>query len=394
MAAALDEGLVWAPQTLRAELKHAGYAAMDAERLLADGVVTINGAGAAENALVFERCAVAVNGVALRAAAPRAARVFAYHKPAGVSTDASAGTTMRAAGDAMAASVARSDGNGGALLQPVGQLDKNTTGLMIFTDSGDVSNWINLPGNVPKTYEATYIAPAGREPTESQRLAIVLDGVDVTRYGKRKRGDAAALEIIRFEAFDLVHCAEEPVSTAPAAAGWRPKVRYRVRCTLSCGRNHVVKRVLHAAGLPPVHALHRNAVGSLSLADRPARGAAPCAAQDAAQGRDAFVDPPVGGFVELTPSQCALLGVPSEVQLDTLRRCQLLCRLRSALDVAGVAAGASVATAAAPMPREVHRLRAWLAAHHTLSGACFAGFPALACRGGAAKQHALRWGAV
>jgi 23S rRNA pseudouridine2605 synthase len=374
-----------APLTVRAALKRAGYATAEAESVLAEGLVTIDGAVAAENALVFERCAVAVNGVALRATAPPAARVFAYNKPAGVPTDASAGTTMRAAGDAMALSIGGGGRDARAPLQPVGQLDKNTTGLMVFTDSGDISNWINLPGMVPKTYEATYIAPAGREPTEAQRLAIVLDGVDVTRSGKRKRGNAAALEIVRFEAFQLVHSAVEPVSTAPAAAGRRPKVRYRVRCTLRCGRNHVVKRVLHAAGLPPVHALHRVAVGSLSLGEAPA---------PRPRGLDAFVNPPVGGFVELAASQCALLGVPSEGELDTLRRCQLLCRFRSALDAAGVAAGASLATAATPAPREVRRLRAWLDEHHTLSGPCFAAFPALACRGGATKQHALRWSAV
>jgi hypothetical protein len=46
------------------------------------------------------------------------------------------------------------------LPNPVGQLDKNTTGLMLFTREGEISNYLNLPGNVTKTYvRASYPHP-------------------------------------------------------------------------------------------------------------------------------------------------------------------------------------------------------------------------------------------
>lgn len=108
----------------------------------------------------------------------------------------------------------------------------------------------------------------------------------------------------------------------------------------------MVKRALHGVGLPPVRFLHREQIGALSLD-----------MITSSEGGDTAI--PEGCFAELDEYHQRLAGVPTERELDALRRCRLLCRLRT-----GEFSG-----------RYEPRLRSWLTKYHTVEGECFSAVP-------------------
>lgn len=118
------------------------------------------------------------------------------------------------------------------VLSPVGRLDRDTTGLLLFTDDGALLHRIISPRqHVPKIYEAT--------------LAEDL------------RGDEGAL----FASGTLMLEAE----TTPLAPAELEVVAPRcARLTLHEGRYHQVRRMFAATGNHVV-ALHRLRVGALDL---------------------------------------------------------------------------------------------------------------------------------
>jgi 23S rRNA pseudouridine2605 synthase/16S rRNA pseudouridine516 synthase len=125
----------------------------------------------------------------------------------------------------------------------VGRLDLDTTGLLLFTNDERFVGHATAPStHLPKRY-----------------LARVKGG-----------GGEAQLQPLR-EGMQL-----HDGATRPAQARFREADL--VELTLSEGRNHQVKRMLGAVGLP-VQALHREAVGGLEL------------------------DVPVGGFRELSAAE-------------------------------------------------------------------------------------------
>jgi len=111
----------------------------------------------------------------------------------------------------------------------VGRLDLHTTGLLLFTNDERFVGHATAPAtHLPKRYLATV-----RGPSDDARLQPLRDGI-------------------------VLH--DGP--TRPAQAAFRSEGV--VALTLSEGRNHQVKRMLGAVGLPVI-ALHREAVGELSL---------------------------------------------------------------------------------------------------------------------------------
>ena len=123
------------------------------------------------------------------------------------------------------------------LLSTVGRLDRDTSGLLLMTDDGQLLHRIVSPkSKLPKVYEAT--------------LAQDL------------RGDEAAL----FASGTLL-LESETTPLAPAALEvLGPR---HARLTLTEGRYHQVRRMFAAVG-NHVEALHRPRVGGLSLGDLPA----------------------------------------------------------------------------------------------------------------------------
>lgn len=116
-------------------------------------------------------------------------------------------------------------------LFPVGRLDKDTTGLLLLTDDGDLAHRLLSPRkHVDKVYLAQVEGRVDTEDVQALAVGIVLE--------------------------DGLHCL--PAGLEPLGDGSRCMV------TLREGKYHQVKRMLAARG-KPVLSLHRVAMGPLVL---------------------------------------------------------------------------------------------------------------------------------
>ena len=131
----------------------------------------------------------------------------------------------------------------------VGRLDKETSGLLLFTDDGALTTRLLRPGSgCDKTY--------------------VLDVTGVI--------SDAALASLSEPLEDLTKHTREKVRTAPARVTVvsRSDEGARVEVVISEGRHHQVRRLAARAGFE-VEALHRKAMGTLCLDDLPVGEARP-----------------------------------------------------------------------------------------------------------------------
>ena len=197
-----------------------------AEALIREGRVTVNGEVAALGVRVDPlRDAVAVDG---RPVSLASTRVIMLHKPAGIVTtrkDPYARDTVMS----LAPSVPG--------LHPVGRLDKNTTGLLLLTNDGDLTFALTHPRHlVRKTYRAWVRGVPSNEALGKLRAGMLLD--------------------------------DGP--TAPALAR-RLRVlggRTLVELTIHEGRKRQVRRMLEAVGATVI-SLARTRVGPLALGELP-----------------------------------------------------------------------------------------------------------------------------
>lgn len=151
-------------------------------------------------------------------------RYYAFHKPRGVVT------TMRdpQGRDDLAPFLPE-----GPRVFPVGRLDKETEGLLLLTNDGDLANRVLHPRY---GVEKEYLAEVEGAPTRRQ-LARIRSGVELDD------GPARALRV-------------RSVGSAPG--------RGAVRLVMNEGRKREVRRLLAAVGLPVVR-LIRLRVGPVGL---------------------------------------------------------------------------------------------------------------------------------
>ncbi len=118
-------------------------------------------------------------------------------------------------------------------LFPVGRLDKDTTGLLLFTNDGELGNALIHPRHhIPKTYHAQVAGAVGEEALKALREGVMLDD-GITQPAEvevLERGDGTTL----------------------------------LEITIYEGRNRQVRRMGDAVG-HPVQTLRRVALGPLSL---------------------------------------------------------------------------------------------------------------------------------
>jgi 23S rRNA pseudouridine2605 synthase len=217
-------------ERLQKVLAHAGVASRRAaERLIAEGRVTVNGSVVAELGTKVDpdRDAIKVDGK--RVGAPPAGRTYlALNKPRGVVTTLSDPEGRPTVKDYLRGIKAR--------VYPVGRLDYASEGLLILTDDGALARNLMHPS---RGVEKTYLAKVKGQP-EPEVLARLSRGIplDGKRTGHAKvrvvrRGDNAWIEI-----------------------------------TIGEGRNRQVRRMFQAVG-HPVQRLRRMGYGGVALGRLP-----------------------------------------------------------------------------------------------------------------------------
>lgn len=142
--------------------------------------------------------------------------------------------------------------------KPVGQLDRYTTGLMIFTLDGQLTCHLN--GQATKTYRAWYEGWRSTQRSvgeltdaEVQRL---LEGVHLSRDD----GFAA------FQHVERLGGVQQKSVWHKSTGEEIEKFQYSADVRIKCGKFHVVKRLFMSVGKSVVR-LERLSVGQLSLDD-------------------------------------------------------------------------------------------------------------------------------
>jgi 23S rRNA pseudouridine2605 synthase/16S rRNA pseudouridine516 synthase len=257
LAAAKAGGEQWAPGTewLSRLLGRTGGVPGDTMRALAAGRVRVNGVEVREPMTpVPAGAVVTVDDVVVDRSA--ATRVLMLNKPAGVVTDAKdpegRGTVFEVLKAALVPELLPYDWHA------VGRLDRETTGLLLFTNDPRFVAHATAPDTeLPKTYLVTTQEPVSDAALEQLRSGVELPGGPAKAVSAERRAEKSMAVVI------------------------------------TEGRHHQVRRMCAAVRLG-VRALHRSSVGTLAL------------------------DVPVGGLRELTAVEIAeRLGFGPDAKLTT-----------------------------------------------------------------------------
>ena len=215
-------------------LARAGVASRrEVERMIADGRVAIGGKVLDTPAVKLENLrGVTVDGKPV--AKPEAARLFRFHKPAGLLTaerdPKGRPTIYTALRNALPKDAPR--------LMPVGRLDWNTEGLLLLTNDGELKRAMELPASgIPRSYRARAFGDVSQAQLDELIEGVTIDGVN---YGRVE---------------------------ADLERGGQGRNHW-IELTLTEGKNREVRRVLEHLGLK-VNRLIRSAYGPFPLADLP-----------------------------------------------------------------------------------------------------------------------------
>lgn len=218
-------------------LARAGVASRrEVERMIAEGRIALDGKVLDTPAVVLTSLkGVTVDGRPV--AAPEPARLFRFHKPAGLLTaerDPAGRPTIYAA-------LRNALPSGTPRVMPVGRLDLNTEGLLLLTNDGELKRAMELPANgIARSYRARTFGDISQARLEELIEGITIDGV---RYGR----------------------IDANLERRTGRNQW-------VELTLTEGKNREVRRVLEHLGLK-VSRLLRTSYGPFLLGDL-ARGTA------------------------------------------------------------------------------------------------------------------------
>lgn len=218
------------PQRIAKLLARAGIASRrEIERMIEERRIAIDGVAVEKPAtLLTSLHGVTVDGQPVKAPAP--ARLFRFHKPAGLLTTERDPKGRPTIYDRLPKGLPR--------VMPVGRLDLNTEGLLLLTTDGELKRQLELPAT---GVERSYRARVFGEVSQAQ-LEELINGVEI--------------EGIRYGSIDA------NLERRTGRNAW-------VEMRLKEGKNREVRRVLEYLGLQ-VSRLIRTAYGPFALADMPA----------------------------------------------------------------------------------------------------------------------------
>ena len=214
-------------KTLDRLLSRAGVCSRsEAQACIRAGRVTVNGrvVRSIDTWIDEVRDKVQIDGAPLRA---RGKQVWLLHKPVGYVT-----TAADELGRDTVYALLPADAT---WLAPVGRLDRDSSGLLLFTNDSDLANAITAPASkLPKVYEVTASGPLRDEQLHTLRTGVELVDGPTLPCEVERRGDDAATT--------------------------------RLCIVLTEGRNRQLRRMLQAVG-SQVLSLHRGGIGPLRLGD-------------------------------------------------------------------------------------------------------------------------------
>ena len=201
----------------------------NAEKMIAEGRVRVNGAVVTEMGVQVDETADIVEADGIRALIQEEKHYIAYHKPLGEVTTVSDPEGRATVMDRFRDYPVR--------LYPVGRLDYDSEGLLLLTNDGDMMNHVLHPSReVSKVYLTKVSNQVTDEEIRSLRRGVMIDG---------RLTSPASVRLIRREAFDTV-----------------------LLISIHEGRNRQVRKMVEAVGHQVV-SLKRVEFGPVSLGDLP-----------------------------------------------------------------------------------------------------------------------------
>ncbi|WP_165172681.1 pseudouridine synthase [Adlercreutzia sp. ZJ242] len=248
-------------------LARAGVASRrGSEELISAGRVRVNGACVTELGSKVDADSDVVEVDGARVELPRESVTLMLHKPAGYVTTMSDPQGRPTVAELVPAGEGRFAG-----LYPVGRLDADTTGLLLFSTDGELGNALLHPRrHVTKRYVALVEgSPDARDVERLRRGVRLSDGMTLPAEVRVLEGKAAK------RAAALIGEGRASSGNARRHTGRRSRAALEhagacsyVEVGLREGRKRQVRRMLEAVGCPVV-ALHRATFGPLELGDLP-----------------------------------------------------------------------------------------------------------------------------
>ena len=147
-------------------------------------------------------------------------------------------------------------------LHPVGRLDKDTCGLLILTNDGELDQKIMQPGkHISKTY--FFYALGTMDDEKKQRLE---NGIQMSGYVTKKAKFEFLDEYRIHELKDMM-----PKDRAERYMKYPDGPAFSAKLTITEGKKHEVRLMLEAVGCR-IFYLHRESIGTLMLDKKLAEG--------------------------------------------------------------------------------------------------------------------------
>ena len=197
-------------ERLQKVIAQSGYTSRrNAEKLIAEGKVSVNGIVVTELGTKVETSdSIEVEGKMLKQNTNKV--YFLLNKPRGVVSTAKDEAGRKTVVDLI---------DTPERIYPIGRLDYDTTGLLLLTNDGELTNKLEHPkNNIPKTYLAKLEGILDKEAIDELKSGVVIDDrkVDIVEFKIKKK--------------DLNKCTTY------------------ISITIIEGRNHIVKRLFEKIG--------------------------------------------------------------------------------------------------------------------------------------------------